>query len=263
MTDREITAKAKFQPLTGFSLKLTGVALMVVDHIYEMFASFGVPLWFHMLGRACMPIFLFMAAEGFHYTHSKSKYMLRLLIGFWVMGIGNIALSKLFPIEDVMLINNVFGTIFLSVFYIGLIEMLISGFREKRPTYIVLSILGMAVPVGSSVIIPQIIPLSVNVARALMLLIPSILLTEGGFAAVLLAITFYLLRRFGRTVQMIPLGVVSVLSALGGSFQWMMVFAAVPILMYNGEAGKKSTWFFYIFYPAHIYAFYMVSYFMR
>jgi len=38
-------------------------------------------------------------------------------------------------------------------------------------------------------------------------------------------------------------------------YQWMMVFAILPILMYNGKLGLKNKftkWMFYIFYPAHL-----------
>ena len=33
----------------------------------------------------------------------------------------------------------------------------------------------------------------------------------------------------------------------------MMVFAAIPLAMYNGERGNAPRWLFYWFYPAHVY----------
>jgi hypothetical protein len=42
----------------------------------------------------------------------------------------------------------------------------------------------------------------------------------------------------------------------------MMLFAAIPILMYNGKRGKGSKYFFYVFYPAHIYILYAVAWMM-
>jgi len=38
-----------------------------------------------------------------------------------------------------------------------------------------------------------------------------------------------------------------------GYFQWMMVGALPLILLYNGKRGANLKWFFYIFYPLHIY----------
>jgi hypothetical protein len=50
---------------------------------------------------------------------------------------------------------------------------------------------------------------------------------------------------------------------LSGGAQWLMVFALIPIVLYNGRRGKGSKYFFYIFYPAHIYALYIIAWFMR
>lgn len=33
----------------------------------------------------------------------------------------------------------------------------------------------------------------------------------------------------------------------------MMVFAAIPLALYNGERGSAPRWLFYLFYPTHIY----------
>jgi len=253
----------KVQILSGFSLKVIGVALMVIDHLYEMFAPFGVPLVFHMIGRACLPIFLFMVSEGFYYTHSRKKYLLRLLIGFWGMGLGNLLLSKLMPLDDVVLANNVFGTLFLSALYMYMRELAIEGWKTKKPHLVLLAAAGVLLPLLSSYFIMFIINVSIPVAQVAILLLPSILLTEGGFAAVILCFLFYLFHDVHPLIRMIPLAVVSIMSALGGGFQWMMIFAIIPLLMYNGTAGKKSKWFFYIFYPAHIYAFYMLSFLMH
>ena len=45
-------------------------------------------------------------------------------------------------------------------------------------------------------------------------------------------------------------------------YQWMMVFALPLILAYNGQRGSNSPlakWFFYIFYPAHLWILYAIG----
>jgi hypothetical protein len=60
---------------------------------------------------------------------------------------------------------------------------------------------------------------------------------------------------------------VSFQSMLAIPTSWATVFAAVPILLYNGKRGGGSPrfnkWFFYIFYPAHIYALYILAWFLQ
>ncbi|GLB28200.1 hypothetical protein LAD12857_01230 [Lacrimispora amygdalina] len=43
------------------------------------------------------------------------------------------------------------------------------------------------------------------------------------------------------------------------SIQWMMIGALPFILFYNGKKGKSMKYFFYIFYPAHILIFFILS----
>ena len=61
----------KWQVLNATSLKLIAAALMLLDHIHQMFVAVGAPMWLTMAGRLVFPMFLFAAAESFHYTHSK------------------------------------------------------------------------------------------------------------------------------------------------------------------------------------------------
>ena len=258
-----IESAKKYQFLTGYSLKMLGVALMVIDHIHQMFGVFGIPHWVNIPGRACLPIFLFMASEGFHYTRSRKKYLLRLLVAFWFMGAGNMLLTYLFPIDDIQLINNVFGTMLLSVFYMWMIDILKNGAKQKKIPTILFALGGMTLPLLSYLVFLWAFSGdSLIVMRLVLLFMPTIFTVEGGFASVLLAVSFYLLRNH-RLLQMIPLILVSILAFFGGGYQWLMCIAIVPILLYNGKPGKKSKNFFYIFYPAHIYLFYIISYFFH
>lgn len=59
--------------ITGYQLKLIGVALMILDHVHRLFYWEANLTWMNILGRSVMPIFLFMCAEGFHYTKSRKN----------------------------------------------------------------------------------------------------------------------------------------------------------------------------------------------
>jgi hypothetical protein len=43
------------------------------------------------------------------------------------------------------------------------------------------------------------------------------------------------------------------------AYEWMEVFAVIPMLCYNGTKGHGSKGLFYWFYPVHIYLFYALS----
>jgi len=42
-------------------------------------------------------------------------------------------------------------------------------------------------------------------------------------------------------------------------YEWYGALAAVPMLCYNGKRGRGPKTFFYVFYPAHIYILYALS----
>ena len=67
-----------------------------------------MPLWLTMLGRLVFPIFLFLAADSFHYTHDRLAYLRCLLYMSWFMTIGNAIIGNVFHNGNVGLMNNAF-----------------------------------------------------------------------------------------------------------------------------------------------------------
>ncbi|MDR1979178.1 MAG: conjugal transfer protein TraX [Synergistaceae bacterium] len=244
---------------TGFHLKIIGVFLMVFDHTYQMFYAYGAPEWFNWLGRPVAPIFLFLCAEGFHHTGNKKRYMSLLFSGFLFMNVVSTFLTAKMRLEDVALINNIFGTLFVSTLYMLLSDIFRKGVKEKRAGRVFLSLLGMLLPVGVgiSLIAAEGIPIWLRVA--LLRYIPNPVTVEGGFALTFLGVWFHLCgpSRFLQNLAVLALGILSFTS--GGGAQWLMIFSIIPISLYNGKRGGGGKYFFYIFYPAHIYALYITA----
>ena len=121
MEPQAIRTAARVRPgwqcLSATALKLLAVVLMVMDHIHQMFVFAGAPLWLTMAGRLVFPIFLFAAAESFHYTHSRRRYLGRLLLASWGMTLLTFILQRLVPNEQVVLMNNAFSTFFVAGLY--------------------------------------------------------------------------------------------------------------------------------------------------
>lgn len=257
--------------LNGFQLKVLGVVTMVLDHLGEFFLFLGVPMWFHWIGRIAAPIFLFESSEGFIHTSNRKNYLFRLLAGYWLMGVINLILNHYFTVGNAIVMNNIFGTIFLGTVYMQACEY----FKQKK---IGQGLIWFLVPTLLSIF--AMLFLSSNLFDAkfgmlffqgFILLIPTVMMTEGGFLFVLLAVLFYLFHG-KKALQVTAVIVVAMITLfLGGgiqhaftfNYQWMMFLAAIPIILYNGEKGRGMRNFFYIFYPAHITLFALISFFLQ
>jgi hypothetical protein len=260
-------AKNKFANATN--LKILAAVLMFFDHIHQMWAPMDAPLWLTMLGRPVFPIFLFAMSESFHYTRDRKKFLIRLIIAAELMMVGNLVLEKVLPNDGIILMNGAFMTFFVAGLYMLFYTMLVDGIKTKNAKKIVGTILLCFVPIITAAPLFAIEPLSQNAAVSdgmmsvlikAIFFIPSVLMVEGGFVMVFMGVLFYALRKW-RLAQVAVLVAISLLVFVinPGDIQWMMVFAAIPMLLYNGEKGRGMKDFFYIFYPAHIYLLYIIA----
>lgn len=265
--------RPKWQVLDATTIKLIAVVLMFLDHIHQMWAHVGAPVWLNILGRPVFPMFLFIAAESFHYTHSKKKYLKRLLLASWCMTVFTFLLQRLVPNENVVLMNNAFSTFFVTGLYMMFWDWFVEGIRDKAPKKVVKSLLCGLIPVLC--IIPYFAVgmlavnqnVSVSVIRFLAMfamLIPNIATVEGGFLTVIIGLLFYILRKH-RLAQIVMLLLVSGMLYMANpseNIQWLMCLAVIPMALYNGERGRGMKNFFYIFYPAHIGLLYLIATFV-
>jgi len=254
--------------LNATTIKIIAVVLMFCDHIHQMFTSAGAPIFLTWLGRPVFPMFLFIIAESFHYTGSRKKLLIRLFIASCVMIAGNFIIGTLiFPNENIVLINNAFSTFFMVGLYILFWDMFLNGIQTKSIRKIIVAILLSIIPIISA--IPMLLVTSLDnlpppwILR-LLFFIPNMLLVEGGFLMVIMGILFYIFRQ-KRWVQILILIIISIIvfivnpdsRLLAG--QWMMIFAIIPMFLYNGKKGFGLKNFFYIFYPVHIYVLYIIA----
>lgn len=259
---------SKEKLLSATILKLIAVVFMFMDHIHQMFVTAGAPIWLTLAGRLVFPMFLFVAAESFYYTHSKRKYLQRLLFASWGMTIFTFSLQQILPNENVILMNNAFSTFFVAGLYMLFWDWFLDGIKTRKIKQIAKSILCCFIPIlcalplllvgilSSHENIPAFV---IRILATIALLVPNILTVEGGFILVLLGVLFYIFREY-RIIQVLVLLTLSMLVYLtGDKIQCFMGLATIPMLMYNGKRGQGIKNFFYIFYPAHIGILYIIS----
>jgi len=263
MTSAIQSIQSKFA-LDATQIKIIACVLMVMDHIKEMFGPLGAPWQLTMLGRPVFIMFMFLMAESFHYTSNRRRLLTRLFLGSFVMNIGNTLLGAfILPNPEVILMNNAFSTFFLAVWYMLAWSLLVKGFKEKSVKSILLGLLVAILPILTT--IPVLFAVSSGVTNRIILqllfIVPNILMVEGGFAMIFFGLGLYILREH-RLLQVLLLFALTALVIYTkgiADVQWLMIFGAIPMLLYNGEKGRGLKDFFYIFYPAHIYILYIVA----
>jgi hypothetical protein len=241
---------------------------MVLDHIHQMFAPVGAPVWLNWLGRPVMIMFLFIMAESFQHTSNRKKLLLRLLFGAWFMTVFSIIMENyLLPNEQLSLYNNAFTTLFMAGLYMLFWDMFTTGIKTRNIEKVLLSVILSILP--ALTIMPYYWAASLETSSLFVKqflivvcsMIPNIFLIEGGPLFALLGVLFYVFRN-QRLLQLTTLVSFSILIFFTNnysSYQWLMVFGAIPMVLYNGEKGKGLKSFFYIFYPAHIYLLYIIA----
>ena len=264
--------------LSSTALKEIALALMLLDHIHYFFAFTGaVPEWFSMLGRVSAPLFLFCTVEGFAHTHDRKTYLLRL----WALGAGmgviqfliGLGLGKradgFYPMNGILRDLTVACLLWQGIDWLrqrrfGRALALIGGVGVLWPA-VSLALMSVLPPVGQ-----------LPVYFLSWTVLPSwTFSTDGGIAFILGGVLLYALRE-RRLAQALVWAAWALFTDLGSvlwllqdgwglgrllltCYQWMEVFAAPLMLLYNGQRGAGHKKLFYWFYPVHVYVLYALS----
>ncbi len=221
-------------------IKLLAIAAMTIDHIALVFVPSGSILYYVMrlIGRLTAPLMAFMLAEGYRYTRSKPKYLLRLfafaLISqpfYFRMLFGHAPTSVL----EYLTHWNVMFSLAVALMSLMLLE-------SHIPTVPRLILVGVCISLAQfgdwSFMIP------------VWTIIFHVFRDDRRRCAALFTIVSVLLQ------TLIWLPQYDNLAAF--SYQYGTLLALVPIQFYNGKRGNVlhknlNRWFFYVYYPAHMF----------
>lgn len=266
--------------LSGTALKLIALVLMLLDHIHYFFEFTGaIPLWFTMLGRLSAPLFLFCTVEGFAHTHDRKRYFLRIygiaaVMGFLVYlmayrGLG-VRPDGFYPLNGIFM-----NFVILCILWQG-IDWLRARRWGRGLAAVILPVIWPFLVAGFAAMVPASVavlaPLSFSV-------LPNwAFITDGGWNYLVGGVLLYLFRE-NRRVQVgvwmlwtfvteflfVGLSLSTTMPGFRwwemftGYFEWFGVLAGLLMLCYNGRRGAGLKQLFYLFYPAHVYLLYALS----
>lgn len=228
--------------MTGTSLKLAMMILMVFDHI-GAFIPAGLSAVFHLLTRPVAPVFAFMAIEGFIYSKNREKYLVRLYSWSFIMAGGNILVNRFIIRNPVYFVNNnIFFTLALGVSLLYVYENFTRGGRKVLGSFLSLIIFlsGSFFSEGGIFILPFMLIGYIFRDNRLKRDFIYLFIT-----LVLASMTFVKYDSWWESFRML---------ALNSDF--LIFIAGLPfIYLYNGQKGggaRNLKYLFYIFYPVHL-----------
>lgn len=227
----EISSQKNYKCLSGSTLKIIAIVLMLIDHIgavvlyhgyiiphipfspgtapYNVYTLYRV---LRFIGRSALPIFCFLLIEGFLHTSDRQKYGTRLLFFALLSEIPfDLAVhNSLWDLSS----QNIFFTLFIGFCVLWLLDIL----QENLSLQLLSICCGM--------------------------LLAHFLKTDYGYWGILLITALYWFRnRPG-------------LQTLAGSvclfWEAPACLAFIPINLYNGKRGISLKYFFYLFYAVHL-----------
>ena len=216
--------------MSSFALHIWAMLLMLCDHL-QLTLLPDLPI-LRCVGRLAFPLFAFMAVEGYLYTRSLKKYLLRLLM---LAVISEIPFDLLVSgsVFDPMH-QNVIWTIILGLCCIRAFENISADLKKMLSAVVIIASLAAAI-----------------IARV-----------DYSSAGVLTLLAFYAFR--GNTVrcrlmQLLSLAFIN-LVLLGGiefafPYQALAVLSLPIIWLYDGSQGPHNGFIKaanYLFYPAHM-----------
>ena len=250
----------KTRGLNAFQLKLFMAFLMIFDHINKIpgLLPTGWDGIFHLLTRCVGAWFAFSAVEGFLHTRNRLAYNARLFIWAAIMQLGNSILTLLFQGKGIYLGNNIFLTLACGL----LVLNLVFGFSKNRQA-------------------PRDEKRYLRLGGAVLVGLAGVLLTEGGMTIIPFMLLSYIFRNQPalRTLSYMVLAFllfclsIEIYPTMGATISMMLYnsdwafITVLPFLhLYNGERGYNGKWgkyFFYIFYPAHLWLIALIAYLVQ
>ena len=261
--------------LSGTALKWIALVLMTLDHIHYIFGFTGVvPDVFSMAGRLAAPLFLFCLIEGFSHTHDRKAYFLKIYLTSAGMTLMMFLLAGFARRSDGFFPLNGMMTTF------ALLLIIWQGMDDLKARHYGKGVLECLLPLIWPIFAMK---LEQHLPDPGIWLMYSLVPTWGispdaMLPFILTGMVMYALRnkRGWKVTAFVVMTFLydfvymgSMLARMMPDFapvqmltmyyEWFGIFSAPLMLCYNGQRGRGMKKLFYVYYPAHIYIFYVIS----
>ena len=171
--------------MTTFSLKLTAVVLMTLDHIGLYIPA--APAWLRWLGRGAYPLFLFCMVQGYGHTRSRKRYLLRLyLLSLFMTALGLFLNTRFLP-EGGYGNHNIFLSLFLTGVLISAVELYQ---RDRKRGGLLLGAAALVQVLYG--LLPFLLPFTRNFSGDVLTgVVPNLAVNEFGFEFIALGMALY------------------------------------------------------------------------
>lgn len=223
--------------LTNNQLKVIAMVTMTVDHVG--FLLFPRLLLLRYIGRLAFPIYAYMVAEGCSHTKSLPKYL------------GSMAIMALLCQLVAFVAQQTLQQCILVTFTLSIVLIMLLKLAREKPSAAMWTLFAAAV--AGVFIITQMLP---------QWLPNTDFMVDYDFLGVMLPVCVYAAKdkRAKLTVCAVCL---ALLAITGWSGQWLALMALPLLALYNGSRGTwKLKWVFYLYYPAHLAALWLLSNFI-
>ncbi|HEM2770859.1 TPA: beta-carotene 15,15'-monooxygenase [Streptococcus suis] len=239
----------------AYQLKLAMAGLMVLDHLKFIpdFIPDQLSLIFHMITRCVAVFFAYMLVEGYLHTRNVKAYLLRLYGAAGLMVTGNALINRLYQSKGIYISNNIFLTLAVGLTMLICLKEFKNNSRTRQVIQVVLAglclIVGAAFTEGGAVVLPFILITYLGRKTPFKRNLTYILL-----ALLLLLSSYHPYETIEMTIQMMLFNA-----------DWLFILV-LPILgLYNRQAGPRTTfsrYFFYVFYPLHLWLLATIGFFI-
>ncbi|HEM6219796.1 TPA: beta-carotene 15,15'-monooxygenase [Streptococcus suis] len=239
----------------AYQLKLAMAGLMVLDHldIIPGFIPNQLGMVFHMMTRCVAVFFAYMLVEGYLHTRNVKAYLLRLYGAAGLMATGNTLINRLYQSKGIYISNNIFLTLAVGLTMLICLKEFKNNSRSRQVIQVVLAglclIVGSAFTEGGAVVLPFILITYLGRKTPFKKIFSYIML-----ALLLLLSSYHPYESIEMTIQMMLFNA-----------DWLFILVLPILSLYNGQAGPRtafSRYFFYIFYPLHLWLLATFAYFL-